>query len=84
MKRAPRIGRSLPRRGIAIAVLGPDAAAMGLDDLPGDREAETRILAEGALRPVGVEALENAVEIVRPDAGTLVLDAEFDIVVRCA
>src|SRR5688500_13441543 len=45
---------------LAIAVLGPDAALMGLDDLARDRKPEARILAEGAFRTVGVEALEDA------------------------
>jgi hypothetical protein len=37
---------------------------MRFDDLLGDRKAEPRILAEALVRPVGVEALEDAVDIL--------------------
>ena len=44
-------------------VLGRQRAAMRLDDLPDDRQAKAGILAERlAGRPVGVEALEDAVD----------------------
>src|SRR5262245_8277524 len=46
------------------AVLEPQPAAMGLDDLLGDREAEPRILAEVLMRAIGVETVENLVERV--------------------
>ena len=42
-----------------------DASAMRLDDLARDRQAEARILAEALVRPVGVEALEDALQRVR-------------------
>jgi len=50
---AEHYGRAL--RGRPNAVLGPDAAAMRLDDMLGDGEPEARILSEGLVRPVGVE-----------------------------
>src|SRR3712207_2081615 len=55
-------------------VLGPDGAAMGLDDLARDRQAEARILAEALVRPVGVEALEHPVEGMGLDARPVILD----------
>src|SRR5687767_987113 len=67
-----------------VTVLGPDTAAMGLHDLLGDAQAQTRILAEIAFRPVGVEAVENLVEILGPDARPIVLDAKLDIAARSA
>ena len=42
------------------AVFRPDASAMGLDDLLGDRQAEPGILAEALMRAVGVKALEDS------------------------
>ncbi len=56
---------------------------MGLDDLLGDRQAEAGILAEGfgaAVSAVGVETLEDALELIRPDAGTVVLDDDLDAI----
>src|SRR5215216_4499437 len=47
------------------AVLGPELAAMGIDDLLGNRKPKAGVLAEALLRPVGVEALENFVEGLR-------------------
>ena len=45
---------------------------MGFDDLADDRQAKARILAERfAGRPVGVEAFEDAVDVVGPDAGAI-------------
>ena len=65
-KRAPR--DLSPRLGAGMFSAG-QRAAMRLDDLPGDRQAEARILAERlAGRPVGVEALEDAVDVVGADA----------------
>ena len=49
-------------------VLRPQPPAMGDHDLPRDVEAEPGILAEALLRPVGIEALENALEIFRRNA----------------
>ncbi len=49
---AEHLRRIAGRRARPGAVLGGDAAAMRLDDLPGDRQAEAGILAEGT-RPRG-------------------------------
>src|SRR5262245_55074610 len=50
---------------------------MRLGDLPADRQAQTGILPETfRFRPVGIEALENAVDIFRLDAGPVVLDID--------
>lgn len=52
-------------------------AAMGFSDLPADGEAEAQELRPECLArgtAVGVEALENAVDRVGPDAGPVVLD----------
>ena len=53
---------------------------MRLDDLPRDRQAEAGILAEPLVWPVGVEALEDALEGMRRDAGTVVVDDGLDLV----
>src|SRR2546428_4390810 len=75
--------RALAARGrFSIAVLGPDAALMGFDDLARNRQSETGILAEGAFRTIGIEALEDALEILRRNARALILDAELDIVLN--
>src|SRR6185312_14055308 len=52
------------------AVLRPDAPTMGLDDLLGDGKPEARVLAKALVRAVGVEALEDALQRIVPDAGT--------------
>src|SRR5690606_13923958 len=58
-------------------VLGRQRASMAFHDLPADRQAKPRILAERlACRAVGVEALENAFDIVGTDARSIVLDRE--------
>ena len=58
---------------------------MRLDDLPADRQAEPGILAERlARRPVGVEALEDAVDVVGADAGAVVVDGDDDRTCRPA
>src|SRR5450432_1939629 len=62
----------------ACAVFGPDAAAMGFDDLLGDRESKTGILAEALVRPVGIEALENPLQRVGADARSVVIDHDLD------
>src|SRR4029079_5012439 len=61
-------------------VLRPDAALVCLDDLLGDGEAKARILPEGLLAAlaVGVEALEDPLELVGPDAGTVILHHDLD------
>src|SRR5688572_13651759 len=62
-------------RRLAIAVLGPDAALMGLHDLARDRKPQARILAKGAFGTVSVETLENALEIFRRNPRPLIFDA---------
>src|SRR4029079_15274886 len=42
------------------AIFGPDPPAMRFDDLLGDRKPESGVLAKALMRPVGVEALEDA------------------------
>ncbi len=66
-------------------VLGRQRAAMRLDDLPADRQAEAGILAERlAGRPVGIEALEDAVDVVGADARAVVVDGNDDRTCRRA
>ena len=57
--RAENLRRLACRGRDAGAVLGPDASAVRLDDLLGDRQAEPGVLPEALVRPVGVEALED-------------------------
>ena len=79
-KRAPPL---LPRPGAPLAgggpVLGIETPPMRDDDLAGDVEAEPGILAETFARPVGIEALEDALQILRRHAGPLVLDRDLDL-----
>ena len=58
--------RAAARAGRQLAVARPDAAAVGVDDLARDAQAQPRVLADGAvgLRPVGVEAVEDVLELV--------------------
>ena len=56
----------------------PDASAVRFDDLPRDRQPEAGVLAETLARPIGVEALENALERMRRDAGAVVVDGDED------
>ena len=52
-------------------------AAMRLDDLLGDAEAETGMGAEFlAGRALGIEAVEDRFELVRRNAGALILDTD--------
>ena len=60
----------------ADAILHPDGAAMGVDDLFGDRQAETGVLAETLLRPIGVKPLEDFLDCIGPDAGAVVIDGD--------
>ena len=52
---------------------------MRIHDLLGDRQAQTGVGTEASLRPVGVEALEHALQIVGADAGSAIIDAELDL-----
>src|SRR5712691_2019656 len=65
-------------RAVSIGpVLRPDAAAMRLDDLFRDREAEPRMRAEFlAGRPLAVEGVEDRGQLVLRDAGALVLHSD--------
>src|SRR5262245_45036383 len=60
-------------------VLSPQAPPMGDHDLPRNVEAEPGILAEALLRSVGIEALENAFQILRRNARTVVLDRDLNL-----
>ena len=64
-----------------LAVARPDAAAVGIDDLARDAQAQPGVLADRAvgLRPVGIEALEDVLELVRGDAGPVVLHDDLDL-----
>ena len=78
-KRAPSTSGAASVMGRhAEPVLGPDLAAMRLDDLLGDRKAEAGIVAEALMRPVGIEALEDLLDRVGPDARTVVVDDDLD------
>ena len=48
---------------------------MSLDDLARNRQAETRVLAEArALRTRGIKALEDSLQIILRNAGTVILE----------
>src|SRR5262245_65067146 len=68
----------------AETVLGADGAAVGFDDLARDGEAKAGVLAEARLRPVGIEALENALQRVRRDAGPVVVGDDLDVLADAA
>src|ERR1039458_259308 len=58
---------------------GPDAAAVGQDDVLDDGQAEAGAAGlAGACFVDAVEALEDAIEVLGGDAGAEVLDGEFD------
>src|SRR5271169_1481222 len=61
------------------AVLGPYPSAMGLHDLFGDRQPETRILAKTLVRPVGVEALEDPLQRILANPRSIVVDDDFNV-----
>src|SRR3954452_22566167 len=60
-------------RRYAHAIFGADAPALRLHDLARDREPESGIVAESLMRPVGVEALEDALHRFRLNARTVVV-----------
>src|SRR5579883_2907522 len=71
--------RALDLAGRVVAVLRPDSAAMGFDDLLGDGEAQARMDAEFlATRPLRVEALEDRLELAFGKPRPLVLDDGLD------
>src|SRR5581483_3338558 len=55
---------------------GADRAAIGLHDLPADREAEPRVLAEMLGGTLGVEALEDRFEVLLRNAAAFVVDCD--------
>src|SRR3954447_15742032 len=60
-------------------IFGPDASAMRLDDLLGDRQAEPGVLAKALMRPISVEALEDSLQRVLANARTVVIDHDFNL-----
>src|SRR5262249_57515340 len=60
-------------------VLSRSAPPTGDQDLPRNVEAEPGILAEALLRSVGIEALENAFQVFRRNARTVVLDRDLNL-----
>src|SRR5688572_17163274 len=61
-----------------LAVFNPDASAMRLDDLLGNRKAQSGILTEVLLRAVRVEPLEDFLQRLRLHARTIVVDDDID------
>ena len=77
-KRAPAtVGLALGVDGTG-AILRPDAPAMGFDDLFRDRQPQSGILPKALMRPVGVEALEDALQRILANARPVVIDHDFD------
>src|SRR5260370_23935950 len=62
--------------GGGAAIGGRDRAAVGLHDLPADRPAQPRMLAQMLGRALRVEALEDRFEVVLGDAVALVVDGD--------
>src|SRR3954451_17247225 len=60
------------------AILGPDAAAMGFDDLFRNRQAQSGVLTKTLMRAVGVKALEDFLQRVLANAGAVVIDDDLD------
>src|SRR5579872_6177320 len=65
-------------RGDTDTIFHPDAAAMRLEDLFRNRQAEPGILSEALMRPVGVEALEDFLQRIGLNAGPVVVDDNLD------
>src|SRR5215471_15418345 len=60
-------------------ILREEPPAMSLDDLPRDAEAEARMGSELlAHRTLGIEAVEDRLQLVRRNAGALICDAQAD------
>src|SRR5438128_2423654 len=70
--------RLAPGAGRASPVLGPDAAAMGFDDLFRDRKPEAGVLAKTLRRAVGVKTLEDFLQRLVTYAGPVVVDHDLD------
>src|SRR6185436_20754496 len=69
-------------RALARERLGADAAAVGLQESAGDRQAEPRSVS--AALPRAIEGLKDALELVPGDAGALVGDPQDHEAVRGA
>ena len=77
-KRAPATEGSLSARVGTGTVLRPDPSAMRFDDLLRNRQPEAGVLSKALMRPVGVEALEDALQRVVANPGPVVIDDDFD------
>src|SRR5229473_1131373 len=62
--------------GGGAAIGGRDRAAIGFHDLPADRQAQARMLAEMLGRALRIETLEDRFEVVLGDAVALVVDGD--------
>src|SRR5262249_56142346 len=51
-------------------------AVMSLHDLLRDRQAQPRVLTEILLRAISIKPLEDLIDRIRPDAGTIVIDGD--------
>src|SRR5260370_13597057 len=60
------------------AIGGRDRAAVGLHDLPADRQAQPRMLAEMLGRAPRVEALEDRFEVVLRESVPLLVSRDYD------
>src|ERR1700683_730457 len=83
-KAGARDGRCPVRVKRTRAVLHPNGAAMGLDDLFRDGQSQAGILAKSLVRPVGVETLENFIERIGPHARPVIIDDNLDDVLEAA
>jgi len=77
--RADREGEA---EGAAVAgsAFDPEAAAVELDELPGEWEAESRAFGSLAVRRL-LELLEDRLELLRRDTGAGVGDGDLDLAV---
>src|SRR5579862_7794806 len=64
------------------AVLDPDRAAMGFDDLLRDRQAKPGILTEPLVRAIGVETLEYLFAHIVAHARTVVIDKNLKLMAK--
>src|SRR4029077_8358185 len=71
-------GRAIGASGTR-SILSPDAPAMRLDDLLGNRQPEPRILTESLMRTVSVEALEDPLQGILSYTRTVVIDDALDL-----
>ena len=72
--------REVEVSAVAQFAFGPDASAVGLDDVLDDGQAQAGAAGlAGAGFVNAVEALEDAVEVLGGDAGAEVLDGELDL-----